>query len=695
MNRQIKSLCLLAMMAVATLALHAQSTDSLRMDSLVHTLPEVFVKGERPIVKVEQGKLIYDVQRLVALKGIDNTYDALKELPGVAEMDGRLTLASLPATIVFDGKVMTMTIDQLTSLLKTFPATRVAKVEVMYNAPAKMQVRGAVINIVLNHHTDDGMPLQGELNLAWNQQHDARFGERATILYNKGKFAMDIMYLHSHGKTYKTTDELSNHSLADGTVHDVSTHETLRADGNGHDFRIGMDYHFAEKHQLSAVYTGKYNDRNNQQTILGSVNGKADINATTWMHNVRLDYSVPFGLKAGAEMTWYHNPEQQRLTSELPTGMLNYGVDNDQRINRWKFFLAQEHQLGNGWGMNYGAIYTTSINHSRQIYSQVSTTTNHVPVSSTTRLREDDVNLYMGFNKAFSEKLSVEASFAAEYYHTPIWHQWYACPTFNITWLPSSSQIFQIGLSSNREYPDFWTMTNFITYSNGGYNEVTGNPNLKPANSYQLQLVYVLKHKYQFVAWYNRTDDYFTQTPYQRSDRLTVSYQYQNLDFQRQAGVQAVVPFKVRSWLSSNLSLTGVWMQHKDHNFHDLSYNRNIAFGMANLRNTAIISRHPDVTLSVDGMLRSKAIQATYDLPASGSLDVSARWVFWKNHAILKVYGNDIFETSAINPRIVYGNQNLRMDFSCYREIGVSFTYRFGNYQERRREAVDTKRFKE
>ena len=35
-------------------------------------------------------------------------------------------------------------------------------------------------------------------------------------------------------------------------------------------------------------------------------------------------------------------------------------------INRWKFFLAQEHKLS-GWGLNYGAVYTTSIDHSYRI----------------------------------------------------------------------------------------------------------------------------------------------------------------------------------------------------------------------------------------------------------------------------------------------------------------------------------------
>ena len=73
------------------------SADSLitmdgRLDSLYRSLPEVMVVGERPIVKAMQGKLIYDLPRLLRNLAVDNAYDAVKELPGVTEMNDNLTL---------------------------------------------------------------------------------------------------------------------------------------------------------------------------------------------------------------------------------------------------------------------------------------------------------------------------------------------------------------------------------------------------------------------------------------------------------------------------------------------------------------------------------------------------------------------------------------------------------------------------
>lgn len=676
-----------------TVSVKAQNADSLRMDSIVHTLSEVTVKGERPAVIVQQGKLVYDMRRLLQKKGVDNIYEALKEIPGVSGQNGKITLGGLPVTVVLDGKVSTMTPEQLETLLKSLPASRIDRIEVMYNAPAKMLVRGAMINIVLRHSPDDGVPLQGEANLAYNQEHDARFGERLSLLYSRGKFSMDMMYLHSHGDSYSTTGEVSHHVLDDGTTHDLNTREVAHSHDYGHDYRIGMDYNFAQSHQLSLVYTGSISKSRNRQNITGNVKGTNRLGDHRDLHNLRLDYQAPSGMKMGVEMTYYHDPENQYMNSTLPTGALYYIVDNDQRINRWKASVSREHHLARNWSVNYGAVYTSSVNHSLQNYAEAEQTTGDEPSSSFTRLREDNANVYFGFNKDFGKKLMLEASLAGEYYHTPVWHQWNLYPTFNLTYLPSAGNMLQLGFSSDRNYPDYWSMTNFSTYSNGGYNEITGNPYLQPSREYQLQLVCVWKDKYQFVAWFSHEQDYFVQTPYQRHDRLTVSYQYQNLDFQQQAGVQAALPFKFGSWLDSRMELTGVWMREKDAHFYDIPYDRHIMIGLATLKNIMTLSSKPFVIMSVDGSFQSRAIQATYDLPASGRLDASASWHFLKKKAILKVFCNDIFQTSVINPRINYMGQNLSMDFSCYRQFGVSFTYKFGGYKEKKREAVDRSRF--
>lgn len=115
---------------------------------------------------------------------------------------------------------------------------------------------------------------------------------------------------------------------------------------------------------------------------------------------------------------------------------------------------------------------------------------------------------------------------------------------------------------------------------------------------------------------------------------------------------------------------------------------------MGTLNNTITLFKQPDISLTVDGMWRTKAHQAIYDIPASGYLNLGVNWYFWKKRANLHFFCNDIFETSQPNSRIDYKGQKLRMDFSSYRQVGVSLTVRFGGYKEKKHDEIDTSRFR-
>ena len=58
-------------MLLLALSAHAQiDNGSLMVDSIIRTLPEVMVKGQRPIVKTDGTKLIYNISKLIENKGV-------------------------------------------------------------------------------------------------------------------------------------------------------------------------------------------------------------------------------------------------------------------------------------------------------------------------------------------------------------------------------------------------------------------------------------------------------------------------------------------------------------------------------------------------------------------------------------------------------------------------------------------------
>lgn len=673
-------------------------TTDYRLDSLYQSLPEVMITGERPIVKAQPGKLVYDLPRLIASQPVDNAYDAMKELPGVTEMNGGLQLAGQSVTVILDGKVSTLSTEQLYALLRSIPASRIANAEVMYNAPARYQVRGALINITLKQTTGGSNSWQGELYAKYKQKHNEGFEERASMLYTKNKVSADFLYSHIHGRNYTVTNKEAMHSLSDGSVHPMNTNEVGHSRSHTHSFRIGTDYNITKDHQLSFVYNGNYSTYHNRVNITGSQVSRTTNGSTDWMHNGRLDYRTPFGLKAGAELTYYRSPSNQLLHSRLQDEQLDFLTEDCQRINRWKFFLAQEHSLNNGWELNYGAVYTTSLDNSYQYYFDPETgqplTASDALNDMKSRRREQTLNMYAGFSKSFGEKLSLDASLAIEHYNTTVWNQWDWYPTINLTYMPAAGHVLQLALSSDKDYPDYWALQDNISYIGGGYSEIHGNSLLKPSQNYEFQMTYILKSKYIFSAWFNHTKDYETQTLYQSSKRLVEIYKYLNFDYQQQAGLQASVPFTIKKWLNSRITLMGIWHHEKDGDFWDIPFNRKRVYGIAQMNNTFTLSTKPDLKLNVTGFVHSKAIQGIYDLPTSGNVNAALRYSLAKGKAIINLYCNDIFETGQISPYIRFSTQNVTNHYSCYRELGVSFTYKFGGYKEKAREEVDTSRFK-
>ena len=673
------------------------TTDS-RLDSLYQSLPEVMITGERPIVKAQPGKLVYDLPRLIASQPVDNAYDAMKELPGVTEMNGGLQLAGQSVTVILDGKVSTLSTEQLYALLRSIPASRIANAEVMYNAPARYQVRGALINITLKQTTGGSNSWQGELYAKYKQKHNEGFEERASMLYTKNKVSADFLYSHIHGRNYTVTNKEAMHSLSDGSVHPMNTNEVGHSRSHTHSFRIGTDYNIAKDHQLSFVYNGNYSTYHNRVNITGSQVSRTTNGSTDWMHNGRLDYRTPFGLKAGAELTYYRSPSNQLLHSRLQDEQLDFLTEDCQRINRWKFFLAQEHSLKHGWQLNYGAVYTTSLDNSYQYYFDPETgqplTASDALNDMKSRRREQTLNMYAGFSKSFGQKLSLDASLAVEHYKTTAWNQWDWYPTVNLTYIPAAGHVLQLALSSDKDYPDYWALQDNISYIGGGYSEIHGNPLLKPSQNYGFKMTYILKSKYIFSACFNHTKDYETQTLYQSSKRLVEIYKYLIFDYQQQAGLQASMPFTIKKWLNSRITLMGIWHHEKDSDFWDIPFNRKRVYGIAQMNNTFTLSTKPDLKLNVTGFVHSKAIQGIYDLPTSGNVNAALRYSLAKGKAIINLYCNDIFETGQISPYIRFSTQNVTNHYSCYRELGVSFTYEFGGYKEKAREEVDTSRFK-
>lgn len=653
-------------------------------------LNELVVVAERPLVRVDDGRLTYDLQQLVKDKVANNTYEALTKLPGVREEKEALTLVGASSLVVIiNGKPSTMTPEQVATLLKATPVERVEKVEVMYSAPPQYHVRGAAINIVLKKDTQYTM--LGELGATYRNRFYDEGDGHAFFRLATPKQAFDAMYSIKRAYTVQDVDMLSLHTLRD-TLYDIRQRQRILGGAWMHSTRLSYEYNFNDRNNISIAYNGQY-ETGGEAKIHSEGNFQISDNTKDVlrdnMHNVSLQAQTGIGLSVGADYTFYENRTTQRMTVDYLNGtVLSMLQDAGQDIHSFHLYADQSHSLGKGWKLGYGGKYRGSLSDDYQQYLPGSTL-NGNNVSSL--LEEHNAEAYMSLERQTPLGLSFSLSATAEFYKVNGHERWSVYPQASLTYMKVPDHIFQGSLNVTKMYPSYWQMQDAVTYLDG-YSEVRNTRGLEPSRTYTLNFNYICKQKYVFGLFSNYTHKMFAQTMYQSTDRLALIYQTTNWDYISQSGAMAVLPYKPVSWFDTRAMLVGVYVTQKCDNFFDIGFSDSKFVGIFSLDNSFRIGK--DISLELNGFVQTPATQGTFSIETMWSVSAGAKWNFAGGNGTLACYYNDIFNSTIGDMRMNYKGQNLlnRNDFHS-RNFTLSLTYRFGGYRKQESKAVDTSRF--
>ena len=682
-----------------------------------YQLAEITVKGERSQVKLEGGKLTYDVPQLMKDKTATNAFEIIKDLPGLIERNDNLELVGASRlNIILNGQLTTMSADQLIQLLKTMPASRVEKVEVMYNAPAKYNVKGALLNVVLSKNESETHSWQGETGVDYTQYRHAGGDAHVNLLYTNKGFSLDFLLNGNKRRDVMGEDMLARHTLNSGMT-EISQHNRALVHVNRGTVRLGMDYTFANEDKLSLAYYLKgdkvLSDRDAFTSYLDLSKPENKSESTSLVrddghsaiHNIRLQYDGHAGISAGADFTRYHSPSvlDYQDTNGSRTDMIN---NTRQDVSRWSVFLNKTHSFASGWGLNYGVHggYASSKNYSEYLYEQGAGYEMDEEALEDNTQKEYIADIFAEVSKSFGERFSATVGLKGEYFKSDyassrenmnLWNEGALFPTVSLSYTFSPRHILQFDISSDKTYPGYWQVSPQVTPLNS-YSEVAGNPLLKPYRTYEGQMVYIFRQKYMLVAFCEYTPDYFAQLPYQSDTELKTVFRFENMDYSLETGLAVIIPFNVGRFWNSRITLRGWRMQEKNDNFHGISYNREAYLGLAHMSNTFNLCDKPNLKMTIDGQyVTPGAIQGIYDLGSMYEISAGLKWTFLNDRASLTLKGDDIFASSI--PRTIkinQGNQWSRMrKLNDERCLKLSFVWKFGGYKEKEHDSIDTSRF--
>lgn len=680
--------------AITAYAQDNATKDSLTMENMMHNIPEVMVKGSRPIVKAERGMLSYNMPLLLKQLPADNAYEALTHIPGVSNATGNISFSGNEVTLIVNGQATTLTQEQLAERLKAMPAAQLAKAEVMLSAPARYHVRGMAINIVTKDYAGTNQ-LSGQIIGGLVQTKYAKgFGD-LYLSMQRGKFGLDAQYKLVNGNSYGESSRIANHPLGNNRIH-YNDETGQKSFGITHDYRLGMNYTFSKNNRLDVAYTGQWDKTNSNSRTTGSSISGMHRDSHEYLHNVDVNYALPFGLTLSGSYTYYRTPQQQALDGTMHTDESmseterNLTSGSEQTINKWMFTADQTHSLAHGWGLSYGVKGQFTSNKSYQTTIDKDGTILPDGTSSVDN-NERIWNIYAGFSKQINKSISLEASVAAEQYHSPVWDKWRVYPTLNALWNVNDNHLLNLSFSSNSEFPSYWSTMSNVFYSST-YTEIHGNPDLKPFSYYNVNLMWQIKRRYTLMAFASLKPDYFVQLPYQTTDRMAVIMKETNFDYSNSFGLQASAIFSAGKWLNGNVFAVGTYKHDKSCNFFDLPFDRKklsvILGGTASVK----LCSTQDLHLILNPFYQTKAIQGVYDISPIFRMDAKLQWSSHDGKWGVRLNGSNIFN-NRFDTRSVQGNQDYRMKIN-YNWASVTFAviYKFGGYKENTVKEVDTSR---
>lgn len=711
MRKIIELLSIIAFLNIAFVnSLQAQDIENKNVlklnDSTLLKLPDVFVKAQRPILKVVGGKLEYNIPNLIKYKPVDNAFDVLKELPGISITGDLVSIIGTTKTnILINNRLISMTLDEVLSMLKSTSAGKVKKIEVMNSTPPQYGVRGASINILLDEDKSLKDMLKGEASLIGSQAYYFTPSGRVNLGYTSGKFSGDFSYslVKDNGHQKEGMQAFPSFNNQIYTVNQTNQRKTI---ATKHNLRAVLEYETVAKSHLTFTYTGSFNQINNNRSSItdfvnvDTITTNNHFTGPTSLHSFRFDYVTAKGLSLGGDYVLYNDRTIQELlniSSQKTQDDIN--SNSSQHVQRGNVYANMMIHLAHDCDINCGISGSLSKTDNKS-FTTINNTTDNTATFIQTQ-KEQNAAAFMGFTRQFSEKLSLQASMSLQYYKAAVdslqqqrtlWERLDLFPNMNLTYNVDENNTFQLSFSSDKVYPSYWQTSPSHSYLNA-YSYAQGNPNLLPERIYSSNLSYIFLKKYVLTAFYNHVSGNIQQMPYQNKTSLTMIYTPINMHYRKISGLSATIPIKLNNLLESKLTGDGI-LFHDKGTLYDIQFDRKKISGQLSLDNTVFLTKKKNWFFSFDACYNTSAIQGIYNIDATSYLSSALIWKFADDKARLTLKAEDILNSKSPKTHInINSQQNNLSIFYDSRLISLTFRYSFSGYKKKQVENVNTSRF--
>jgi len=704
-----------------------QGTDSLKKDTLRDEkfLKEVNIRTRKKMIERKIDRTVVNVAGFVTAAGTD-ALDLLGRLPGLRITDdGQVNLMGKGATIYVDGKLTYLSGSDLAAYLKSLPTDLLDKVELMPNPPAKYDAAGGggVINIITKKNKQPGYnagisgnagtgvyrKVNGSVNMNYRQG-------KLNLFLNAGAGSPKDF---EHGASVRRF--IDDQGAVAATLDQESEIVYTRNSGN---LKLGADYYLNKKTTIGIILNGNRNSvverGNNRNRMLNgaflldsSIYSSNDVNNKFRNGLLNLNMTHQFdslGRELSVDLDYgkYHtqidqifsnltfSPEnvllnKERIRGALPREISIYSAKTD-------FSLPFKSGLRLNTGLKMSRVSTD--NEAAYFAGEGITERPDDNRSNSFRYDETIGAAYVEGYKEFG-RLGVQAGLRAEQTQSK-GHQFgnaavadssfnrsylNVFPTLFLSFKPDSTNANQFFFSYGRRIgrPGYDKLNPFLSLVQR-YNQVSGNPFLRPDFTNNFEFTHVFREQLNTVLYYSDISDISGQVIRPVGD-VYVS-RPENTGNLRIAGLMLTWNKDVFKWWNADFSVNPervhmnalLGSKRIDTTFYAYSFN---------WFNRLTISKSCTAELVMNWGGRSFSGQNTSR--GISALRAGIKQQLLKGNASIGLSGSDLFYSAITRGRVlnVAGSDATYEKRGDSRSVMLSFSYKIS------RNAKDNKRFRD
>lgn len=655
-------------------------------------LNEVVVVAKRPVIKQQDGKLIYLVKNDPYAKGLDGI-TILDRIPRISVNNGTVSIAGKGTVrYIIDGILMELDASAMAMRLQNLRAEEIEKIELLTTPPSRYaaEPNAAYISITTRNET---LGTKGNLYGSLNQGNKLReyFSGSISHTARKWDFSLDAS-IWNH---YATNDNDIEYSFFDSSPERFSSTNT-----KSHRFESGFNtlfrYKFKTDMNIGVIANFNYESISSNGTnhsYYGEYTSSSQSRTESKPNNALTltgFYDWTFGAKGEAMQLTYNyfnrnSPTLSDITTAYSNSQEDYGVSENGKTN-YRFHSGKaDFKLPYSWTqLEAGIAYTDILNSSDTFITRIPGASSEANAFDyTERIAAAYLTASRNLGSGFWGKIGLRYEYTFtkgiqkslgkvdrdKYGHL--------FPSINFSWNKDRIGSFNISYSMGMGRPNLWELNPFKYYSTTD-EYAAGNPALKPTiynnaeiNYYGLGGLYAVLYTSfasDAIGYIRRFDEngIISTMPYNclSTNKTGLYANYKRTFFDRWEMRIGGEVFRT----ASHSDVVDFKINRMEDWSGKLEVSTNI---MLNRPKTLIFSaQFTHFFPWQQNLIRYESFQL---------LNFSLRYSLFNNRLNLQLKANDIFGLNKTTSKEQYGNYTIRQTFNAhtaYVLFGIS--YRFG-----------------